>query len=389
MLSQSSPSHSLFSSCTLLSLHATNDGSLSHRFVVASVCTVTRSNASRARALDFSRLTQTTLFTRAAATSSTKSPRLPSVSPFWTRHLGARHSRAFGKMGTSSAWASVSSPHLLHKLGVSTSPSKRNPSRRKSTTFPWSKPDKPNKLKKQRPVTTGAIFDDDSRLQTVDQYSADAPTDTGDRLTSDSCSSSLSSAGKHTLISDAETGELTLLDTANDADSGEEFRPQTLAQFLMRDPSEAMARSKALDDDARYLGAQGLYGSTDGATAFNRTGKAMVARGNIPTVDVPETTNASQEQPVAETPEGPKHKSRGSDGSKSDEHEFEVQYTEAEVELIASEIYTQTVAETTLYLLVTWINAKKENYEVAKKHIRELATDRVSVDCESVLRVAR
>lgn len=56
---------------------------------------------------------------------------------------------------------------------------------------------------------------------------------------------------------------------------------------------------------------------------------------------------------------------------------FHVNLTPAQVEVIASEVYDETIHDTTLSLLTWWICDKPENYEIAKLHIRELGTDRV------------
>jgi hypothetical protein len=56
-----------------------------------------------------------------------------------------------------------------------------------------------------------------------------------------------------------------------------------------------------------------------------------------------------------------------------------VKLSRDDVQRIAREIYDQTVADVNLSLFSYWINESDENYQEAKRHIRELGLDHVSV----------
>jgi hypothetical protein len=58
---------------------------------------------------------------------------------------------------------------------------------------------------------------------------------------------------------------------------------------------------------------------------------------------------------------------------------IKLRYPTQEVERVAQEIYDQTISETTFGMFRDWIGEKLEHYELAKKYIRELATDQVSL----------
>lgn len=56
---------------------------------------------------------------------------------------------------------------------------------------------------------------------------------------------------------------------------------------------------------------------------------------------------------------------------------FHVTWMTADVPRLAKEVYEKTIPDVHLSLFAYWIRERPENYEVAKKHIRELALDQV------------
>jgi hypothetical protein len=56
-----------------------------------------------------------------------------------------------------------------------------------------------------------------------------------------------------------------------------------------------------------------------------------------------------------------------------------IRYVEADIERMAGEVIQETIAEVELSFFGDWINESEENYEMAKKYIRELALDAVSL----------
>jgi hypothetical protein len=62
---------------------------------------------------------------------------------------------------------------------------------------------------------------------------------------------------------------------------------------------------------------------------------------------------------------------------------FHVTFSPEEVAQVAREISDETVAEVTLSLFIFWVREKREHYEQAKVHIRQLALDKVCGRVES------
>lgn len=58
---------------------------------------------------------------------------------------------------------------------------------------------------------------------------------------------------------------------------------------------------------------------------------------------------------------------------------FHVAFSPEEVAQVAREIADETVAEVTLSLFIFWVREKREHYEEAKLHIRQLSLDKVSI----------
>jgi hypothetical protein len=236
--------------------------------------------------------------------------------------------------------------------GPPPAPPAPRPSRRKSMKLPWSLSSKSKKLQKQqqsamvaegeeqRPASPQqSVVDsyDDSEKQADTEYGSEAATDVQDQLTINSRSASAYSTDNVTLSDANANTDQTELSHADNVEDSQDDDTQTVA------------------DDV---------GQDSDATATDE-----------PAVAQSEAANAA-----TQTPKAPKQKGSLSESIKYDENGnpvFDIQYTPAQVKLIASEIYSQTIAETTLVLFVDWIRAEPENFEMATKYIRELATDRV------------
>lgn len=67
---------------------------------------------------------------------------------------------------------------------------------------------------------------------------------------------------------------------------------------------------------------------------------------------------------------------------------FHVNFSSDDVQRIAKEIYDQTIADVHLSLFSYWINEREEHYEEAKRHIRELRLDHVSIQYPQLLTAA-
>jgi len=61
------------------------------------------------------------------------------------------------------------------------------------------------------------------------------------------------------------------------------------------------------------------------------------------------------------------------------DYSFHVTYKPDEIPMLAKEIVDGTIAEVHLSLFTYWIQQKEENYKEAKKYIRELGLDQVSL----------
>jgi len=227
--------------------------------------------------------------------------------------------------------------------------------------LPWSRSTKSKKLQ----ITQGAMVADgeeqqpasrqqstvssydDSNKQVDTEYGSEATTDAQDQLTIDSRATSAYSTDKVT-VSNADTDQIELSHAHNGVASQDDDT-QTLAEFFEQDRK------------------------------VTETGAPDAALSKLPSAAAAETPKAHEKKDSL--PESIKYDENG-------EPILHLHYTKAQVELIASEIYDQTVAETTLGLFVDWIREKPENFELATKHIRELATDRVGLR-RNVLTVER
>jgi hypothetical protein len=223
--------------------------------------------------------------------------------------------------------------------------------------LPWSLSSKSKKLQKQqnamvaegeeqRPASQQqSTVDsyDDSEKQADTEYGSEAATDAQDQLTIDSRTASAYSTDDVTL-SDANTDQAEL-SHEDDVEDSQDDNTQTVA------------------DDA---------GHDSDATATDDPVVAQSEGANV----------------AAQTPKAPKRKCSLPESIKYDQNGnpiLRIQYKPADVQLIASEIYNQTIAETTLGLFVDWIRAEPENFEMATKYIRELATDRVGLQRNALL----
>jgi len=136
---------------------------------------------------------------------------------------------------------------------------------------------------------------------------------------------------------------------------------------------QPQGQQTSADADDRAMG--GKEQATEQARGDNDAGSAANAQSQpdlSPRLSISSSDSSEAEvaTPRAEPPTG--------------NQRLRIKYDRKQLELIASEIYNETIADVTLSLFTLWISQKSKHYEIAKRYIRELATDQVSFELTSL-----